>query len=276
MLLQLGGRHICFDLLGDEGAPVVCLAHSLSADMGIWAEQVSPLLARGWRVLRIDMRGHGGSSPGCEEAYTMPGLAQDVVAVLNLLGLDKVHFAGVSIGGMIGQQLGIDHPHRLISLMLCDTAATNIPGGETVWIDRFAAMRNAGSLEPLADATMDRWVTEEFKTANPERWNVIRATVAATTLAGYFGGGMAILTFDSRSQLASIKVPTMIVWGSNDTGTPPAGNALIADAIPGSKRSVFEGARHIPMVEQAEAFTRVMANWLADQRGAPVSEPIIY
>lgn len=273
MLLPLGDRHINFDLLGDEGAPVVCLAHSLSADMGIWAEQVPPLLADGWRVLRVDMRGHGGSSVGPEDPYTMAGLARDVVTVLDHLAFDKVHFAGVSIGGMIGQQLGIDHPHRLSSLMLCDTAATNIPGGEAVWSDRFAAMREAGSLEPLADATMERWVTEAFTAAHKPRWDAIRATIAATSLAGYFGGAMAILHFDSRPQLAAIAVPTLVVWGDEDPGTPPEGNILIAEAIPGTERHVFEGARHIPMVEFADAFSRVMTSWLSARRATDASEP---
>lgn len=266
MLMPLGDRHISFDLLGRDGDPVVCLAHALSADMGIWAEQVPALLAEGWRVLRLDMRGHGGSTPGADEAYTMQGLAEDVVSVLDYLELETVHFAGLSIGGMIGQILALDHADRLESVMLCDTAPATIPGGKAVWDERFAAIRAAKSVAPLADSTTDRWLTPEFQSANPRRWEQVRATVAQTTVAGYVGGGLAILHFDARPRLAEVRVPTMVVWGDQDPGTPPEGNILIADTIPNAERHIFRGARHVPMVEFAQEFSRVMTGWLAARR----------
>lgn len=265
MLLPLGDRHIYYDLLGPADGPVLCLAHALSADAGVWAEQVPPLLAAGWRVLRLDMRGHGGSSPGAEEPYDMAGLARDVIRILDELGLDRVHFAGLSIGGMIGQVLGLDHAERFHSLMLCCTAPTTIPGSKSVWDERFAAIAAAGSVEPLADATMDRWLTERFRAADPRRWAEVRATIAGTTPAGYVGGGTAILNFDVRDRLPDLRLPTLVVWADEDPGTPPAGNQLIADLVPGAERHVFIGARHIPMVEYADQFTAVMLGWLSRQ-----------
>lgn len=266
MLLSLEGRHIHYDLLGPEDGPVLCLAHALSADTGIWVEQVPPLLAAGWRVLRLDMRGHGGSAAGRstrpDGGYTMDELALDVVRTLDALGLDRVHFAGLSIGGMIGQLLGLDHADRLHSLMLCDTAPHTIPGGKKTWDDRFAAIAAAGSVEPLADATMDRWLTDRFRAACPRRWAEVRASVAATTPEGYIGGGTAILHFDVRDRLPKLRVPTMVVWGDEDPGTPPAGNQLIADLVPGARSHVFPGARHVPMVEFPDAFAGVMLGWL--------------
>lgn len=261
MQVLLANRHLYFDLLGKDEGPVICLAHALSADMGIWAEQVSVLLAAGWRVLRLDMRGHGGSSAGGTE-YSMSDLAQDVVTVLDHLGLQSVHFAGLSIGGMIGQTLAIEHEHRLRSLMLCDTAPTTIPGGKAVWDIRFAAIHAVDSVEPIADATMDRWLTPACKSARPARWAQIRSTVATTTVDGYVGGGKAILHFDVRSKLPSVRVPTLVVWGDEDPGTPPAGNQFIADHIPGAQRHVFKGAGHVPMVEYPEAFSGVLMSWL--------------
>lgn len=266
MRIEIGDRHVYFDLLGHEKHPVVCLAHALSADMGIWAEQVPPLLAAGWRVLRLDMRGHGGSSAGSGTAYSMDELARDVIAVLDHLRFERVHFAGVSIGGMIGQVLAIEHPHRLESLMLCDTAPNNIPGGKAVWDERFAAIAAAGSAEPLADATMDRWLTATYRAAHPDRAAQIRSTVATTSVAGYVGGGTAILNFDVRSKLSAVRMPTLVVWGDEDPGTPPPGNEFIADHIPGTQRHVFRGARHIPMVELADSFSQVMTAWLASRR----------
>src|SRR5947209_8407322 len=111
MMLTTGRRRIRYDLVGDGAAPVVCLAHSLSADSGIWAEQLPALLERGWRGLRLDMRGHGGSDPG-PGACTMSDLADDVALVLDHLDLARVHFVGLSIGGMIGQTLALEHGDR--------------------------------------------------------------------------------------------------------------------------------------------------------------------
>lgn len=198
----------------------------------------------------------------------MAELARDVISVLDELGLERVHFAGLSIGGMIGQILGLDHADRLHSLMLCDTAPTTIPGGEKTWDDRFAAIAAAGSVEPLADATMDRWLTERFRSAHPGRWQEIRSTVAATSPAGYIGGGIAILDFDVRDRLPGLHVPTLVVWGDEDPGTPPEGNQLIADLVPGAQSHVFPGARHVPMVEYPEAFSSVMLEWLTRQNAS--------
>jgi 3-oxoadipate enol-lactonase len=261
MLLTLDGRRIHYDLLGPEEAPVVCMAHALSADATIWAEQVPALLAAGWRVLRLDMRGHGGSDPLGEEA-DMVALASDVVAVLDALEIARVHFIGLSIGGMIGQTLGVRHRDRLHSLMLCCTAPTTIPGGWALWEERFATIRAAGSVEPLADATLERWVTDDFRARRPGRWQQIRDTVAATTPAGYIAGGLAIAHFDIRAALPGITTPTLCVWGDRDPGTPPEGNRLIHAAIPGARGHEFANARHTPMVEYPDAFNGVMLEWL--------------
>src|SRR5271155_3397481 len=116
MLLPLPGRRLYYDLTGPEGGPVVCITHSLASDGGSWAEQVPPLLQAGFRVLRIDMRGHGGSDPVAGD-YTMAALADDVAQVLAGLGLSRVHYIGLSIGGMIGQAFALSHGDKLISAM---------------------------------------------------------------------------------------------------------------------------------------------------------------
>src|SRR6266403_1440363 len=106
MLLSVGGRRTYYDLTGPEAAPTICFIHSLSSDSGMWAEQMPVLLAAGFQVLRIDMRGHGGSVPVAGD-YTMEELAGDVAGVLDALGLAQVHYIGLSIGGMIGQAFAI-------------------------------------------------------------------------------------------------------------------------------------------------------------------------
>lgn len=266
MLVNVGGLDLRYDIVGHEAAPVVCLAHCLSFDSGVWAEQVPGLLADGWRVLRLDMRGHGGSQPGPEDC-TMSMLAGDVAGILDHLGIAQVHFIGVSIGGMIGQAFGIEHGERARSLMLCGTAPAALEGGmEQLWQPRFDAIAAAGSLEPLADATMARWVTESFQPRRPERWRQIRQTIARTSPSGYRAGALAIDRFDLRDALPAITAPTLVLCGDEDTGTPPAGNREIAARIPGARYVEMANARHTPMVEYPEEFGRIMRDWLSARR----------
>src|SRR5580700_9589011 len=179
MLLPLDGRNIAYDLIGSETAPVVCMTHSLASDGGMWAEQVPALLGGGFRVLRIDMRGHGGSDP-VSGPYTMGQLAADAVAVLDALSFAKVHFIGLSIGGMIGQALALDHGARLLSAMWCDTMPQTPAGSTQLWPDREKIVRDANSLLPLADVTVERWLTNDHKSRNPNRYKQIRDTIVGT------------------------------------------------------------------------------------------------
>src|SRR5215467_3634081 len=152
MLLSLNGRKIYYDLAGPQSAPTVCFTHSLNADGGMWAEQLVPLLAAGYRVLRLDMRGHGGSAP-VEGDYTMDALAGDVRGALDVLGIGKVHYIGLSIGGMIGQGFALANPNRLHSMMLCDTHPSSPDDSAGLWDQRKAAVRKGG-VRALADGNM--------------------------------------------------------------------------------------------------------------------------
>ncbi len=265
MLINLAGRRIYYDLAGPEKGQVVCFAHSLASDSGMWAEQVLPLLTAGYRVLRLDMRGHGGSDPVAGD-YTMAQLGDDVAVSLDFLGIPRVHFIGLSIGGMLGQAFALAHPQRVASAMLCDTAPRTPPGAQEGWTPRIKAVREANSVAPLGDATMERWFTDAFKPRAPLRWKEIHATIGGTTPAGYLGCAAAILNFDFVPRLPSLKVPTLVVCGDEDQGTPPAGNKQIAELVPGGRYEGIANARHFPNVEQADTFNRIMLSWLGAQR----------
>ncbi len=265
MLIKLATGQIYYDLTGPENGQVVCFTHSLASDGGMWAEQLPPLLAAGYRVLRLDMRGHGGSDAVAGD-YTMEQLADDVAGSLDFLGITRVQFIGLSIGGMLGQAFAIKYGQRLISAMLCDTSPQTPPGAQAAWAPRVDAVKKANSLAPLADPTMQRWFTDAYKPRNPGRWKQIHATIAGTTPAGYLGCAAAILNFDFVPKLPSVKVPTLVVCGANDEGTPPAGNKRIAELIPGGRYQEIATARHFPNVEQAETFNRIMMDWLRQPR----------
>jgi 3-oxoadipate enol-lactonase len=265
MLLPLDGRKIYYDLAGPETGPVLCITHSLASDGGMWGEQMAPLLAAGFHVLRIDMRGHGGSDPVAGD-YTMEQLADDVATVLEALNFRQVHYMGLSIGGMFGQAFALKYGAKLKSMMLCDTSPASPPGAKEMWGQRIAAVRQANSLAPIVDGTMERWLTNAVRDKRPGRWKQIRDTIAATTPQGFIGCGAAIQNFDHVARLPTIKVPTLVVWGADDPGTPPAGNKLIVSQIPGAKGEEIPGARHFPNVELPDAFNRIMMGWLGAQR----------
>src|SRR5262245_18019029 len=142
MLIPLQGRRLYYDLTGPENGPEVCIAHSLASDGGSWAEQVPPLLQAGFRVLRLDMCGHGGSDPVAGD-YTMQALAGDVAAALDALAIPRVHYIGLSIGGMIGQAFAINHGAKLLSAMWCDTLPASPEGAAALWAERMNTVRQA-------------------------------------------------------------------------------------------------------------------------------------
>jgi 3-oxoadipate enol-lactonase len=259
--LPLDGRNIAYDLVGPENGPVVCMTHSLASDGGMWAEQMPPLLAAGFRVLRLDMRGHGGSDP-VEGPYTMEALSGDVAAVLDALAIPKVHYIGLSIGGMIGQAFALDHPSRLISAMWCDTMPRTPPGSTQTWEDREKIVRGANSLLPLADATVERWLTDTVKTRRPGRYRQIRDTIVGTTPAGYLGCTAAIRNYDFVPRLPSVALPVLVVCGADDAGTPPEANRRIVDLVANGRYEQIASARHFPNVEHPEQFNRILMDWL--------------
>lgn len=265
MRLSIQNRAIAYDDIGPEDAPVICMTHSLSSDSGMWAEQMPPLLAAGFRVLRIDMRGHGGSDPVAGN-YTMAELADEVAIVLDALNIGKVHYIGLSIGGMLGQGFAIRHPARVLSAMWCDTLPQTPPGGEAVWAERMEMVRKAGSLAPGADTTMERWFTDAFKPRRPGRWKQMRDTVASTTTAGYLGCSAAISNYDWTPDLPKLKLPVLVVCGDQDPGTPPEGNKRIAALVPGGRYEEIAGAKHFPNIERDFAFNRIMMDWFNAQR----------
>lgn len=265
MLLPLQGRNIYYDLVGAETGPTVCFAHSLAADSGMWAEQLPVLLAAGYRVLRIDMRGHGGSTP-LEGAYTIDQLADDVIAVVDALQIKQFHFIGLSIGGMFGQSLGIRYASRIKSLMLCDSQPASPADAQERWNPRIASVQKANSMLPLADGTMGRWLSENYKEKNPVRFRQIRDTVVATTPQGYIGCSRAIQNFDFRPLLPTITAPTLIVCGADDPGASPEESQGILKLLQKGRYEEIAGARHLPNVEFPDVFNRIMMQWLEAHR----------
>lgn len=262
MLLPLSDRVLCYDLIGPEQGEVVAFSHSLAADLGLWAEQVPALTANGYRVLRVDLRGHGGSRDA-KIPYSIDDLADDMIAVADATGIARFHFVGLSIGGAIGQSLGLRYPDRIASLMLCDTQSESFPDAAAHWGKRIEKLYATGSVESIADETMERWLTAVYRAKNPLRWNQIRATVAGCTVAGYVGCAQALADFHYTGRLHEVGAPVLVACGSEDPRATPEESRRIAALFRDGRYQEFTGARHVPNVEQADAFNAVLLDWLA-------------
>jgi len=253
---------INYELTGQENAPVVMLSHSLASSMLMWNPQLASLEAH-FQVLRYDMRGHGNSDAP-DGAYTLELLADDAVAVLDALGIDTVHFVGLSIGGMIGQGLALNHGDRLKSLALCDTSAIMPAEAQPILQERIAVARQNGMADQV-DGTLERWFTPQYLQENPPEVEMIRQQIAATPLAGYLGCSEALGGLNYLERLPEIKLPTLIMVGEEDPGTPVAASEAIHERIAGSQLVILPSARHLSNIEQAEAFNKSLLDFLRRQ-----------
>lgn len=262
MLLGLPTHRVHYDLIGPAGGDVVCFAHALLADGGMWAEQATALAHHGYRVLRIDMRGHGGSDAP-DGPCSIADLAADAVAVLDHLDLERVHFVGLSIGGVIGQSIAITHGARLSSLVLSDTNPASAATAKTMWSERIAAVRAAGSTAQMAAGMMGRLLSDGFKTRDPVRWRAIEATLAATRPEGVYACAQALQDFDHRDALAGLSVRTLVLCGEHDPATPPSEAETIAGLIPGARLQIIPDALHFPNVEHPDLYSTILLDWVS-------------
>jgi 3-oxoadipate enol-lactonase len=259
MRIKANHIQINYELSGKKGAPVVVLSHSLACSLVMWNPQMDDLSPH-FQVLRYDMRGHGHSdvTPG---PYTIELLAEDVIGLLDALGIDRVHFVGLSVGGMIGQSLALNHPKRLRSLALCDTAPAVPQEAQPIWQERIERTREKG-MESQVNETMERWFTPAFLKQNPPMVGLIRKQILATPVAGYLGCAEAIRKLNYLNRLSEMKLSTLIMVGEDDPGTPVSASQAIHERIPDSRLVILPSARHLSNVEQAEAFNAALLAFL--------------
>ncbi len=251
---------IHYELTGSAHAPVVVLSHSLGSAVTMWDPQVEALSSR-FRVLRFDTRGHGRSSaPG--GSYRLDQLTDDVVDLLAALDIDRVHWVGLSMGGMIGQGLALRYPERLNSLVLSDTMAVVTPEMQEVWLERINTAREQG-MRALADATIERWFTEAFRRAHPEAVEPIRRQFIATPVSGYIGCCEAIRHLNYLPRLGEIKLPTLILVGAADPATPVSASEAMHRRMPASQLVVIPEAAHLSNVEQSGRYTELVQEFIA-------------
>ena len=242
---------------------MVVMSHSLASSHRTWDLQV-PVLSE-YRVYRFDTRGHGDTDAP-DGPYSLDMLADDARSLLDALGLDKVHFVGLSMGAMIGQYLAFKYPDVLHSLTLCATTSHQPEEGYPVWQERIDIAKEHG-MDALLDGTIVRWLSAEFIASNESLVGTLREQIQTTPVQGYTGAIQAIMHIDVTERLKSTNAPTLIIVGENDESTPVSAAKAIHGAIADSDLVVIPSAKHFVNVEQSEIFNDALTRFLAQQAG---------
>lgn len=255
-ILSTSTSQTYYTLDGPEHAPVVMFSNSLGTDHRMWEAQL-PVMANHFRVLRYDTRGHGQSSvtPG---PYSVEELGHDVLSLLNALALERVHFCGLSLGGLVGQWLAINAPERLDRLIISNTAVKIGTAGS--WNARIRQVKEQG-LTALAEATAGRWFTPAFRRTCPEQVEQIIKQFQATSAVGYAACCAAVRDADFWQDVRRIKAPTYVFTGTEDPVTTVADGEYLAKHIPHAFMLPFRAA-HLANIEAAPAFNSSLLRFL--------------
>lgn len=257
MQVTANGIRIEYSVAGD--GPWLVLSHSLACTNAMWAPQIAALRDR-FRVLAFDTRGHGGTEV-TGGAYTLDLLANDLEEMLTALGIGRCHYMGLSMGGMIGMTHALRHPGRFESLALCDTTSRIPAEARPIWAQRIATVEAQG-MAPLVEPTLVRWFTPGFHRTHADVVAGVGDLIRATPPAGYAGCCHAIQRIDLTDRLGGIAVPTLVVVGDQDVGTPVEASRAIHQAIPGAQLAVIPSASHLSNLEQPETFNHLVSTFL--------------
>lgn len=246
---------------GPEDGPVVMMAHAMGTSHRLWDWQV-PALANCFRLLRYDWRGHGDTDapPG---AYTLGQFVGDAVGLMDALRLERVHWVGISTGGMIGQGLGIAHADRIASLALCNTTPQADKAYKDFVAERHRLVREDG-MDAIWDMTDRRWFTDAFAEGANADYHAVREVFVRTSVQGYIGATSATAQLDYKDRLHLISAPTLVLGAGDDPATPPEHSRQIHERITGSKLVMIPGMRHFSNVEAPKRFNPPLRAFLDD------------
>jgi 3-oxoadipate enol-lactonase/4-carboxymuconolactone decarboxylase len=245
-----------YKIQGTPNSPVLVFSNSLGANMSMWDELV-PYLLPYFRVLQYDTRGHGGSEV-TSEPYDIALLGQDLIDLLDNLAIDKVYFCGLSMGGLIGQWLGINHPERILKLIISNTDSKI--GTAEAWNNRIKTITVDG-MSAIVDGTLERWFTDDFRKTNPIRVQETKEMFLATQNLGYTNCCAAIREADFRQKIKEIELETLLITGDEDTVTTVEAANKMALVIPNSKVAILN-ARHLASTELPEIYAQLLIDFI--------------
>jgi 3-oxoadipate enol-lactonase len=253
MNITLNDVDFRYELDGPEGAPWIVFSNSLTTDVTMWNTEVAELSDR-YRILRYDTRGHGQTSAP-DGPYSFELLVADVIALMDAVGADRAHYVGLSLGGMTGLGVAIEHGDRLLSLAACDARPFADPEWAEPWVGRIALAREKG-MEALVEPTVARWFTEGFQSdpVNAPVLDHVRRMIRETSVEGYTGCAGALQELNYLPRLGEISVPSLFMTGRSDGSTPPAASEQMHAAVPGSQCVIVDPASHVSNLENPAQF----------------------
>lgn len=249
--LRVGDIDISYRWDGAADGPVVMMAHAMGTSHRIWDLQV-PALADRYRILRYDWRGHGDTDAP-EGPYTLKQFETDAIGLMDVLGLGRVHWIGISTGGMIGQGLGINHADRIDTLTLCNTTS-QADDWYRGWVAERQAVVQRDGMMPIWEMTKRLWFTDAYVDAAGPDYHAVRDVFVRTKVPGYLGGTSAVADLAYRDHLHRITCPTNIIAAGADPVTPIEKSNEIHSRIAGSHLDVIEDQHHFSNVEVPKVF----------------------
>lgn len=247
---------LSYDIVGPDDAPVVVLLPSLGATRDMWKWQTDALSDR-FRMITVDLRGHG-QSPAPAEQYSIDELAEDVVSLLDELGVQRANITGISLGGAVAQYFAQAYPDRTETLTAIST--TTRFGQRRDWLDKAELVEKEGT-QALADGVVARWFTPTWAQRNPEIVQEFYNAIVATSDAGYAGCCHALAQFDSSAFLARVNAPTLVIAGQTDPSTPLEAVNRVRSGIVGSRMVTIDPAAHLVTVQQADLVNSLLAGF---------------
>ena len=258
--VEVNGTTLHYRFDGPEKGSVVMLSNALASDLTMWEFQIPVLVESGYRVLRYDSRGHGHSAVP-DGPYSIELLAADAVGLMDAFDLKKVHFCGLSKGGMVGQMLGTQYGDRLISLTLSSTAAYTAP--KKIWDERIETVRKGG-MAGVVDATIDRWFTKTGQRHLAPSVEKVRRVILNTPVKGFCACCAAIRDMDQRETIRAVFTPTLVIVGEHDSGTPVSAAEYIHQGITSSVLTIIPNAAHFVHIEQSSIFNHALLEFIKE------------
>lgn len=259
--IRINGFDIAYRIDGEASRPWLVLAHALATNSKLWDAQIEAF-TRTHKVLRYDARGHGasGAPPG---PYSIAALVNDVVALMDALEIERAAYVGVSMGGIVGLGLALEHPDRVSRLVCCAARADSPPAYAQVWAQRIELARSGG-MQAVVDATVGRWFVERppGTPGAAERIEKARRMVLETSVEGYCGCAAALQNLSYLQSLHRVQVPVHYIAAERDCAIPVEVMREMHEATPGSTFTVIPDAAHLCNLEQPERFNGIVGGWL--------------
>lgn len=260
---EINGIRVRYEHGGDKSKPAIVLSNSMSTSLEMWNPQWADL-CKEFQVLRYDTRGHGQTDAPAD-AYTMTGLADDLLALMDAVGIEKAHFVGLSLGGMIAQQIAVMRPERVRSLCLIATTAKSPGGDPRYWNARLSQIKESQTFEVVLPLILDKWLTMKFRRDHPKDFAFLSQFILDTPVDGYIGGISAIRDFDILDKIHEIAVPTLVIEGEEDSSTTVEDGKAIVARIPNSELRIIPNKRHILNWEAKDTIDAWLFDWLRAQ-----------